>query len=32
MNQILDRIKNPKDLKQLKIKDLSRLAKEMRTS
>jgi len=31
MNQILDRIKNPKDLKQLKIKDLSRLAKEMRT-
>jgi 1-deoxy-D-xylulose-5-phosphate synthase len=31
MNQILDRIKNPKDLKQLQIKDLSRLAKEMRT-
>jgi len=31
MNQILDRIKNPKDLKQLKIKDLSKLAKEMRT-
>ncbi len=31
MNQILDRIRNPKDLKQLQIKDLSRLAKEMRT-
>jgi 1-deoxy-D-xylulose-5-phosphate synthase len=31
MNHILDRIKNPKDLKQLKIKDLSKLAKEMRT-
>ncbi|MGD2245651.1 MAG: 1-deoxy-D-xylulose-5-phosphate synthase [Candidatus Aminicenantes bacterium] len=31
MNQILDRIRSPKDLKQLKIKELSRLAKEMRT-
>ena len=31
MNQILDRIKSPKDLKQLKMKDLSKLAKEMRT-
>lgn len=31
MNQILDRIKNPRDLKQLKVKDLSKLAKEMRT-
>jgi 1-deoxy-D-xylulose-5-phosphate synthase len=31
MNQLLDQIKNPKDLKKLKIKDLSRLAKEMRT-
>jgi 1-deoxy-D-xylulose-5-phosphate synthase len=31
MNQILDRVKSPKDLKQLKMKDLSKLAKEMRT-
>ena len=31
MNQILDRIKNPNDLKQLKKKDLSKLAKEIRT-
>ncbi len=30
MNQILDRVKSPKDLKQLKRKDLSKLAKEMR--
>ncbi len=31
MNQILDRIKNPKDLKNLKRKDLSKLAREIRT-
>ncbi|MGD2294699.1 MAG: 1-deoxy-D-xylulose-5-phosphate synthase [Candidatus Aminicenantes bacterium] len=31
MNQILDRIKNPKDLKNLKRKELSKLAKEIRT-
>ncbi len=31
MNQILDRVKSPKDLKQLKMRDLSKLAKEMRT-
>ena len=31
MNQILDRIKSPKDLKQLKMKDLAKLGKEMRT-
>jgi len=30
MNQLLDRIKSPKDLKELKVKDLSKLAKEMR--
>jgi len=30
MNQLLDRIKSPKDLKELKAKDLSKLAKEMR--
>ncbi len=30
MNHLLDRIKSPKDLKGLKAKDLSKLAKEMR--
>ena len=30
MNQLLDRIQSPKDLKELKGRDLSKLAKEMR--
>jgi len=30
MNQLLDRIQSPKDLKKLKVRDLSRLAREMR--
>lgn len=30
MNQLLDRIQSPKDLKKLKARDLSKLAKEMR--